>query len=131
MSAFSELAEKLKKPPSRLQDRETVKQLTRVSDREFRGEVWTRDKSRCRKCGRKVVKAMGRIAERGEVHHLHGRLGDLRFEAKAALLLCLECHEQVTGRIAEKWIAIGTKFWKLHGERVIDATAPVKFKRVA
>ncbi len=120
------------KGASRLQEAKAEKKLAVVDEKAFRAEVWTRDKSRCRKCGRKVVKAITRIPERGEIHHLHGRLGDLRFEAKAALLLCLTDHELVTGKVNERWVTQATKTWTLrNGEVVTDARAKVKFVRAA
>lgn len=121
----------LQKGPSRLQATKSQAQITVVNVRVFKREIWARDLGCCRKCGRKVIKTLARVPERGETHHLHGRTGDLRFEVKCALLACCSCHEQLTGRVNEKWIAVGTRFWTLNGERVIDARFPVHFKRVA
>lgn len=119
------------KGESRLQETKAETKLERIGNTAFKLDVWKRDKSRCRCCLRKVIKQLARVPERGDVHHLHGRIGDLQFEAKAALLVCCECHEKLTGRVAEKWVAIGTKFWLLHGQRLIDARRPVLFKKVA
>lgn len=119
------------KGQSRLQIEKAEKKLTVIDDRTFRTEVWTRDAGCCRKCGRRVRKDLARSPLRGEVHHLHGRKGDLRFEAKAAILVCCECHEQLTGRVNERWIAIGTKFWTVKGETCIDARAKLRWERVA
>lgn len=123
-------ARAIPKGASRLQETKEARKVSVVDDRTFKREIWKRDKSRCRCCERQVLKAIARIPERGDVHHLHGRIGDLLHEAKCALLVCCECHEKLTGRVAEKWIAVGTKFWHLNGERVIDARATVKFRRV-
>src|SRR5688572_26597012 len=95
-------AERVGKPipkgKTRLQETVEARPLVKVTAADFKREVWTRDKNRCRCCGRKVQKILGRVPERGEVHHVHGRTGDLRFESKSALLLCLSCHERVTGK---------------------------------
>src|SRR4051812_4955127 len=84
------------KPQTRLQDRITERALTLVDDKQFKLEVWKRDGYRCRCCGRDVIRTIARVPERGEIHHMHGRGGDLRFESRAAVLLCATCHERVT-----------------------------------
>ena len=62
--------------------------------------------------------------------------GWLRFEANAAILTCCTCHEQLTGRVAEKWITKPTAatWWfsvDSNGQRYIDARKPLAFERVA
>lgn len=121
----------LLKGKSRLELKAEAKPLTTVTERAFKKEVWTRDRNRCRWCKRKVRKTIERIPERGEVHHLHGRLGDLAYESKCAILVCLEHHEKLTGRVNEKYITVGTKFWRLHGVKVIDARQRIEFERAA
>lgn len=126
------------KPSSRLQARKAEDKVSVVDEKAFKLEVWTRDSHQCRKCERHVVKGVGRFPIRGEVHHIHGRAGDLRYDSRAALLLCLECHEQVTGRVAEKWIVepkprVGGFFVAntKHGKQeCIDARKPVQFVKV-
>lgn len=121
----------ISKGPTRLQEKVDARKLTTVTEKDFKLEVWTRDKNRCRCCGRKVQKILGRVPERGEVHHVHGRTGDLRFESKAALLLCLTCHERVTGRVNDKLVIVPTKFFEIRGEKYTDARFPVTFRKVA
>lgn len=87
--AASRKGKPISKGASRLQLTVAAKKLTVVDDRTFKREVRERDRHQCRKCGRKVLQCVARIPERGEVHHVHGRRGDLRFETRAALLLCL------------------------------------------
>jgi hypothetical protein len=99
--------------------------------RAFAAFVWDRDHSRCRWCGRRVIRSLDRVDTRGEVHHIHGRLGRLKFEPRAALLLCGTCHDKLTGRVNEKWKVMGTRYWTLDGATVIDATVPVDFVRIA
>lgn len=97
------------KGKSRLEERIEQKSLTKVDEKAFKAEVWKRDKAHCRCCLRKVTQVIDRVPERGETHHIHGRVGDLRFDARAALLLCLKCHERVTGRVNDKLIIVATK----------------------
>jgi hypothetical protein len=120
------------KGKSRLEVRKDQKPLTVVDERTFKAIVWKRDDSHCRKCRRKVVKGLiKRVPERGEVNHIHGRLGDLRFEDRAALLLCLSCHELVTGKVNERWVILATKTFKIGEREYTDARFPVVFRRVA
>lgn len=127
------------KPASRLQSRKVESKIAVVDEKAFKWEVWDRDGGHCRWCTRVVVRGMGRIPERGEVHHLHGRQGDLRFDSRAAILVCCECHEKLTGKVAEKWVVepqprsggffvANTK----HGrQECIDGRKPIQFVRAA
>ncbi len=119
------------KGETRLQAHVKAKALVNIDEKAFRAEVWHRDKSKCRCCGRKVAKVLGRVPERGEVHHCHGRTGDLRFESKAALLACLTCHERLTGRVNDKLVIVPSKTFTLHGIEYTDARSPVTFRKVA
>jgi 5-methylcytosine-specific restriction endonuclease McrA len=117
----------LAKGPTRLERAMDARKFTKADEQKFRDTVWHRDKGQCRCCGRKVLKMMGRVENRGEVHHIHGRLGDLRCEPRAALLLCLACHERVTGRVNESRVKlIGTKTFNKGA--YTDARYPVVFK---
>lgn len=107
------------------------RKLVKVDEKAFKATVWTRDRKRCRCCGRKVEKVMGRVPERGEVHHIHGRTGDLRFEDRAAMLACLLCHERLTGKVAYKLIVIATQMFATKQGTFTDARHPMKFERVA
>lgn len=119
------------KPASRLQDKRTQKRDDTKKENAFKSLVWTRDQSRCRCCHRRVIRSIERLPERGEVHHLHGRTGPLRYEDRAALLLCLEDHERATGRVNERTTVYGTRHFKIDGQSFIDARFNVQFKRVA
>lgn len=125
----------LRRGQTRLQQAVDEKKRTTATDKQFKATVWTRDRKRCRCCGRKVLHAMGRVPERGEVHHLHGRGGELRFEARAAVLVCLTCHEKLTGKVNEKWQAVGTVTFLLTDKRgrhdYTDARFHINFRRVA
>jgi len=119
------------KGKTRLEKTIEERPLVKIDAKAFKAAVWTRDRKRCRCCGRKVQQVMGRVPERGEVHHIHGRGGDLRFEPNTAILLCLRDHERVTGRVAEKWAIQPTKTLTIRGQLYTDARHPVNFVRVA
>lgn len=121
----------LPKQKSRLEVKAEAKPLTRVDEQAFRSEVIKRDGMRCRMCGKNVVKTLARVPERLEIHHIHGRTGDLRFDSRAALVLDAKCHEKVTGRVAEKWIITATKTFTTRQGTFTDARAKVGFERVA
>ncbi len=65
----------------------------------FKAAVRKRDGMRCRRCGRTVVVQMERTKARAEIHHIHGRVGALRFEVRSAILLCGSCHDEATGKV--------------------------------
>jgi hypothetical protein len=120
------------KGKTRLEQTMDEKPLTRVDEKAFRAAVYQRDGSHCRCCGRKVLVTMGRIPERREIHHLHGRVGDLRFEPRAAIVACCQCHERLTGRVnAHKLIIIPTQTFTTRQGTFSDATFPIVFKEVA
>lgn len=122
----------IEKGKTRLETRMDERPLTKVDQKTFKGEVWKRDKSHCRCCGRKVIKSIERIAERGEVNHIHGRTGDLRFEVRAAILMCLKCHERFTGRVNKHRLQIiASKTFTIRQGTFTDATYPVEFKEAA
>lgn len=124
----------LHKGQSRLEQTVAGRKVTVIDDKAFKSEVRARDRYQCRKCLRAVKVVVARVPERCEVHHIHGRGGDLRFESKAALCLCLTCHELVTGKVNERWIIVATKTFtmpSMPGREFTDARAPVQFERVA
>jgi hypothetical protein len=117
------------KGKTRLEVKAETKTLTTVDEKKFKTSVWHRDRNRCRCCGRKVIKTITVTAERGEVHHIHGRRGDLRFEPRAACLICLSCHQRVTGKVnANRLFVVASKtFTTTHGI-FTDATFPITFR---
>ena len=117
--------------PSRLQVRMAEARDERRLNHTFRAAVWTRDRSRCRCCGRLVSRRLARVPERGEVHHLHSRIGARRRDVRTAVLVCLACHERVTGKVDERWAITGTAWFEEDGQPWIDATYPVECKRIA
>jgi hypothetical protein len=121
----------LAKGQSRLEKKVAEKKRAVIDALKFRDQVWKRDDSKCRWCGRTVRRVLMRIPSRGEVHHIHGRVGDLEFETKCAILACLICHEKLTGKVNERWKVVSTHFWVRNNEALIDARYPVRFERVA
>ena len=102
--------------------------LILVDERAFRTAVRERDRHHCRCCGRRVRYILTLCPERGEIHHIHGKRGDLRFEERAALLLCCQCHQRVTGRVNDRLLIVATKTFRLSGEEYTDARAIVHFE---
>lgn len=122
----------ISKGPTRLEHTMDARPLTKIDEKQFKAAVWIRDSNHCRSCGRKVLKVLGRVPERGEVNHIHGRTGDLRFEVRAAILMCLVCHERFTGRVNQhRLLIIPTVTFVTRQGEFTDATFPVVFKEVA
>lgn len=119
------------KGASRLEVRTKVDRDEERKDEQFRKDVYRLDDGRCRCCGRQVARKLDRTADQAQVHHVHGRVGDLRWLVKAALLLCATCHERVTGKVNDRLQIVGTKFFRLDGQRLINARESVRFQKVA
>lgn len=82
------------KPLSRLEAKAAKDKADEQALERFRQAVWARDKSKCRRCRRKVIKTLALVPERGEVHHRRGRRvapAD-RYNVDQAVLLCARCH---------------------------------------
>lgn len=120
------------KGKSRLEVREAADKLTVVDDKTFRLTVCKRDGYRCRVCGRKVIVTLRRERLRAEVHHLHGRTGDLRFDDRFAVCVCLADHERLTGKIGgHRLVALGTKHITTAQGTFIDARAPIVWRETS
>ena len=121
----------LAKGKTRLEEKLDARPLVRVTEKDFRKAVWERDKYHCRCCLRTVQKILGRVPERGEVNHIHGRVGDLRFEVRAAILMCLVCHERFTGKVNQHRLQIiPSKTFTIRQGTFTDATHPVVFSEL-
>lgn len=119
------------KGKTRLEETIERRPLTKVDEKAFKASVWHRDRKRCRCCGRKVEKLMGRVPERGEVHHIHGRTGDLRFDVRAAVLSCLQCHERLTGKVnTHRLRIVASKTFTTRQGTFTDATYPITVTEV-
>lgn len=120
------------KPKTRLEETAAERPLTKVDEKKFRADVWERDGGHCRCCLRKVLKTIARVPEQGHVHHLHGRLGDLLHEVRAAILVCLQCHERLTGKVnAHRLTAIGSATFEIRQGIFTDARQPITFQEAA
>jgi hypothetical protein len=125
----SRVGKPIPKGKTRLEETAEARPLTKVDEKAFRAEVIARDHNRCRCCGRKVLQTLARVPERREVHHCHGRTGDLRFDARAAIVTCLTCHERLTGKVnSHKLMAIATKTFTTTQGTFTDATYPIVFR---
>jgi hypothetical protein len=120
------------KGKTRLEEAMDARTLTRVDAKAFRAAVIARDGYRCRCCGRKVIKTVALVPERLEVHHIHGRVGDLAFEDKAALVSCASCHQKLTGKVnAHRVIIIPTQTFEWQGKVLCDARFAVVFREMS
>lgn len=121
----------ISKGPSRLEVAIVKDQIAVIDEKRFRAAVVNHDGNVCRWCGCVVIVTLKRQPNRREIHHVHGRRGVLRFEVRAALVLCCECHEKVTGRVNERWVIVATKTFVLRGQTYTNARAKVNFKKAA
>jgi hypothetical protein len=101
-----------------------------VDAKSFRREVIARDGRICRCCHRKLTETRQAGATRLEVHHIHGRIGFLRFESRAACVLCYDCHGRVTGKVNDRLRIVATKMFSHRGRDYTDARGPLRFVQV-
>lgn len=118
--------------PSRLQVKAAKAKDETKEEARWKREVWKRDDGKCRWCGRKCVKALDLIPERGEVHHVSGRVVKaIRWDRRNGLLLDAACHERLTGKVAEKFLIHSKHTFSVDGVQYINADKPVRYQRVA
>ncbi len=118
--------------PSRLDERTADKLSAAKQEAAFKAAVCKRDHNACRCCGRQTIVTIELDPKRREVHHIHGRGKGLRYEVRAALVLCLEHHDRVTGTVGKaRLFIVATKTFLLNGKRFTDANYPVTFKESA
>lgn len=120
------------KGPSRL----AVKMAKATSDAGalviWRSKVFQRDAYRCRWCQGHVMRSVGLTAYQAQAHHLAPRaIKSVRYDVRNGLTLDANCHERLTGKVNEKWIVVGTKFFTVGRQRFIDGDHPVTFQRIA
>ena len=117
--------------PSRLQVKEAKRKDESKDEARWRAEVWKRDGGKCRWCGREVVKSLELRADRGECHHVSGRVVKaIRWDRRNGLLACATCHERLTGKVAEKHVIESKHTFSVDGIQYINADKPVRFTRI-
>lgn len=117
--------------PSRLEAREAKRKDETKLEQKWKAEVWKRDGGKCRWCGREVRKCLELIADRGEVHHVSGRVvREIRWDRRNGLLLCATDHERVTGKVGERFLIHSKYTFTVDEIAYINADRPVKFQRV-
>lgn len=101
-------------------------------EKKAKAAVWKLDGGCCRWCKRKVQRVMDLIPARAEFHHVSGRVViAIRWDVRNLILLCLECHERLTGTIGEKFVIVSRAVFAVDGVEYINARKTVRFKRVA
>lgn len=98
----------------------------------WRTQVFALDKHTCRCCSVKVKRTLSLVPDRAESHHVAGRDDQaVRVDIRNGLTLCYRCHRRVTGIVADKLTIVGTVFFRIGGQRYINARKPVTFKGAA
>lgn len=117
---------------SRLQVKtEKAKDETKDEAR-WKKAVWKRDCGRCRWCGKEVRRCLDLVPDRGEAHHISGRVvRAIRWDVRNGLLVCAACHERLTGKVAEKHVIVSRHTFTIDGVSYINADKPLRFQRVA
>jgi hypothetical protein len=118
--------------PSRLQQKVAHAKDERKAEDEWKKAVWKRDSGRCRWCRRECRRALALLPDRGECHHVSGRVvREIRWDRRNGILICAVCHERVTGKVAEKHVIESRYTFQVDGVAYINADKNVKFTRVA
>lgn len=102
------------------------------AEEHWKREVRTRDEYHCRWCRRRVVVTIELVPERAECHHLVSRtVVAVRWDVRNGILLCLACHERVTGVANEKFLIVASATYVVEDIEYPDMRQPVEFKRIA
>jgi predicted chitinase len=118
--------------PSRLQVKTEKARDERKDEERWKRDVWKRDGGNCRWCGRAVRRCLELAPDRGEVHHVSGRVvAAIRWERRNGLLLCAADHERITGKVAERFLIHSKHTFTVDGIAYINADKPVRYQRVA
>ena len=118
--------------PSRLQVKAAKEKNEDKEEAAWKKAVWKRDGGKCRWCGRKVIQCLDLVPERGEVHHVSGRVvRAIRYDRRNGMLLDAACHERLTGKVAEKFQIHSKHTFTIDGIAYINADKPVRYQRVA
>jgi hypothetical protein len=118
--------------PTRLKAKVEKQKDDAAAERKAKAAVWLLDKGHCRCCGRKVERKPDMLPDRAEFHHVNGRtVKAIRWDVRNLILLCLECHQQVTGVINLKVVLVATAQFVVKGESYKNGRKAVRFERVA
>ena len=120
----------IEKGPSRLEEKTVDDADDKRRLEVWRKTVYARDGYQCRRCECQVRRTIELVSNRAEAHHLHGRIGSLRFEVRAGLTVCASCHELITGAVNRRVFVQGTRWFILNGQQYIDATHQVIFSEM-
>ena len=130
--AASRVGKPIEKGKSRLQQKVNDAKDERKEEAAWKRAVWKRDGASCRWCARAVERRIDLAPNRGECHHVSGRVvRAIRFDRRNGLLLCASCHERLTGKVAEKHVIESKHTFAVEGIRYVNADKPVRFRRVA
>lgn len=117
--------------PSRLQVKAAKVKDERKEETAWKRSVWLRDGGQCRWCGRAVRKCLDLVADRGECHHVNGRVvAAIRWDRRNGILLCASDHERLTGKVAERFLLYSRHTFTIDGIQYLNADKPVFYKRV-
>lgn len=117
--------------PSRLQVKAAKQKDEAKDEARWKRDVWKRDGGACRWCGRVVARCLDLRPDRGEVHHVSGRVvAAIRWDRRNGLLLCASDHERITGKVAEKFLIHSKHVFSVDGVQFINADKPVRYQRV-
>lgn len=117
--------------PSRLQVKAAKVKDESKDEKRWRREVWKRDAGKCRWCGRAVRTCLELAVDRGEVHHVSGRVVHaIRWDRRNGLLLCAADHERLTGKVNEKFLIHSKYTFSVDSIAYINADKPLHFKRI-
>ncbi len=117
--------------PSRLQVKVAKAKDETKLEAAWKKAVWKRDGGACRWCKRKVRRCLDLVPDRGEVHHVSGRVVALiRWDRRNGVLLCASCHERITGKVAEKHVVASRSTFVVDHVSYLNADKPVTFKRI-
>ena len=118
--------------PSRLQVKEAKAKDERKEETAWKQAIWKRDGSECRWCHRAVRRCLDLVPDRGECHHVSGRVvRAIRWDCRNGLLVCATCHERLTGKVAEKHVIESRHTFTVDEIAYINADKPVRFVRIA
>lgn len=117
--------------PSRRQVNDAKAADESKEERRWKKELKKRDGDECRWCHRHVIDCLDRVGERRECHHVSGRVvRAIRWDRRNGLTLCGNCHDRVTGKVAEKFLIHSKHVFVVDGVQFINADKPVRYQRV-